>query len=443
MIVYEAVSLSTGGDSNERVSDTEAVGDSGSDTSAVRASEALDWEALTAYLRDALPREASFERRYGRPFPVDAPVVTQFPGGHSNLTYLLRFGDVELVVRRPPLGPVPARAHDMAREFRWLAALHPLFPLAPLPLLLCEDTSVVGSTFYVMERRHGLVIRHDEPPTVAGRPEVRRAIGNGLVDALAALHRVDVGSGSRTQPEKGPRSKTSRPGEGPRSKPSRPGEGPRSEPSRPGEGPRSEEAPRSELSALGKPDGFVERQVRGWTARWEGARTTHIPEMEALATWLLANLPPAPSRPSVVHGDFKLDNVMLDMADPTRLVAVLDWEMCALGDPLVDLGIFLGYWVHSAGTGGRDALSIVTDRPGWPSRQAIIERYAEQSGVDLPDLRFYETFAVFKLAVVIQQIYVRYVRGQTDDLRFAGLGDRVTRLAIRAAERAEGDKGRD
>jgi aminoglycoside phosphotransferase (APT) family kinase protein len=392
MIVYEAVSFSAGGDSNERVSDTEVVGDSRGDTSAVRASEALDWEALSAYLREALPREASFERRYGRLPLVDAPVVTQFPGGHSNLTYLVRFGDVELVVRRPPLGPVPARAHDMAREFRWLAALHPLFPLAPLPLLLCEDPSVVGSTFYVMERRHGLVIRHDEPPTVAGRPEVRRAIGDALVDALAALHRVEA----RTGP----------------------------------------------LAALGKPDGFVERQVRGWTTRWEAARTTHIPEMATLATWLLANLPPPPSRPSVVHGDFKLDNVMLDTADPTRLVAVLDWEMCALGDPLVDLGVFLGYWVPSAGTGGRDALSIVTDRPGWPSRQAVIDRYGEQSGADLPDLRFYETFAVFKLAVVIQQIYVRYVRGQTDDLRFAGLGDRVTRLAIRAAELAEGDRRR-
>ena len=410
MIVYEAVPFSAGGNSDERAADLDAAA-AADDTRAVRASEALDWPALSAYLRDALPRQASFERRYGRPPLSGAPKVTQFPGGHSNLTYLVRFGEVELVVRRPPLGPVPARAHDMAREFRWLAALHPLFPLVPLPVLLCEDASVVGSTFYVMERRHGLVIRHDEPPSVAGRPEVRRAIGEALVDALAALHRVEVGTGSLT----------------------RPAQGPRSEPSRPGEGPRSD------LTALGKPDGFVERQVRGWTARWEGARTTYLAEMENVASWLLANLPPPPSRPSVVHGDFKLDNVMLDTADPTRLVAVLDWEMCALGDPLVDLGIFLGYWVPSAAAGSQDALSTVTDRPGWPSRLAIVERYADLSGADVSHLRFYETFAVFKLAVVIQQIYVRYVRGQTDDARFAGLGDRVARLAVRAAGLAEGD----
>ena len=402
MIVYEAVPFSAGGDSDERVADTEAVVSSTDDTGPVRPGEALDWSALSGYLRTALPRVASFERRYGRPPLSGTPTVTQFPGGHSNLTYLVRFGDVELIVRRPPLGPVPARAHDMAREFRWLAALNPLFPLAPLPLLLCEDPAVVGSIFYVMERRRGVVIRHEEPPSVAGRPEVRRAIGEALVDALAALHRVDVGTGSLT---------------------------------RPGEGPRSD------LAALGRPEGFVERQVRGWTTRWEGAQTTHVPEMETLATWLLANLPPPPPSPSVVHGDFKLDNVMLDAADPTRLVAVLDWEMCALGDPLIDLGIFLGYWVPSAGTGGRDALSIVSDRPGWPSRQAIVERYAEQTGADVRDLRFYETFAVFKLAVVIQQIYVRYVRGQTDDVRFAGLGDRVVRLAARAAALAAGESG--
>jgi len=401
MIVYEAVPFSAGGDSNERVDHTEAVGNSTNstnstnDTSAVRASETLDWAALSVYLRDALPREGSFERRYGRQRLADDPVVTQFPGGHSNLTYLVRFGDVEVVVRRPPLGPVPARAHDMAREFRWLSALNPLFPLAPLPLLLCEDASVVGSIFYVMERRHGLVIRHDEPPTVAGRPEVRRSIGEALVDSLAALHRVDVGTGP--------------------------------------------------LAELGKPEGFVERQVRGWTTRWEGARTTEIPEMETLSDWLLANLPPPAPRPSVVHGDFKLDNVMLDAADPSHLVAVLDWEMCALGDPLIDLGIFLGYWVPATGPGGpggHDALSSVTDRPGWPSRQAIIDRYAARSGADVGDVRFYETFAVFKLAVVIQQIYVRYVRGQTDDVRFAGLGDRVVRLALRGAALAGDDARR-
>ncbi len=356
------------------------------DTRAVRESEALDWPALTAYLRTALPRQPAFAAHH-RPGTLDGDlVVEQFGGGHSNLTYLLRFGSVGLVLRRPPLGPVPPRAHDMGREFRWLSAVHPLFPPAPTPLLLCEDTSIVGSVFYVMERREGVIIRHDEPPAVAGHEDVRGAISRSVVDALAALHAVDAAT--------------------------------------------------PVLASLGKPAGFVARQVRGWSDRWASARTEDLPAMAATAAWLASHLPPDPARPTVVHGDFKLDNVMLDRDDPTRVVAVLDWEMCALGDPLVDLGILLGYWLapsSGAPDGGHDALSTVTDRPGWWHRQAILDRYAAQTGLDLSGIGYYETFALFKLAVVLQQIYVRYVRGQTDDPRFAGLGGRVRRLAERAA----------
>lgn len=357
------------------------------DTRAVRTSEALDWPALTAYLRDRLPLQPAFRERFAAGTLNEPLEVEQFGGGHSNLTYLLRFGSVGLVLRRPPIGPVPPRAHDMAREYRWLAALHPLFPLAPEPFLLCEDTAVIGSVFYVMERRRGVVIRHEEPPGVAGRPHVRQGISEALVDTLATLHDVDV----RTSP----------------------------------------------LSTLGKPSGFVSRQVQGWTERWVRARTTDVPELEAAASWLAEHVPPDPGRPGVVHGDFKLDNVLLDTSDPTRVVGVLDWEMCALGDPLVDVGIFLGYWLARPGeraAGSPDALSTVTDRPGWLSREALLERYATKSGRDLTGIGFYEAFAVFKLAVVLQQIYVRYVRGQTDDPRFAGLGDRVVRLGRRAVD---------
>jgi aminoglycoside phosphotransferase (APT) family kinase protein len=189
------------------------------------------------------------------------------------------------------------------------------------------------------------------------------------------------------------------------------------------------DATRPPLSGLGKPAGFVGRQVRGWTERWQRSKTTEIPEMDRLASLLAERVPPDPVEPSVVHGDFKLDNVLLDPLDPGRVEAVFDWEMCALGDPLVDLGILLAYWSPTAPPGQQDALTTVTSRPGYLTRGEIIDRYAKRSGRNLSTIRFYETFALFKIAVVIQQIYFRYVRGQTDDQRFANFGARVAYLA--------------
>jgi aminoglycoside phosphotransferase (APT) family kinase protein len=346
------------------------------DAREVRPTEQLDWTALAAHLRchlsgrdiEGLDLSARME-------------VSQFAGGHSNLTYLVRLGNAEIVIRRPPLGPIPPRAHDMAREFRWLAALHPVFPLAPRPYLLCEDPAVIGSVFYAMERRRGIVVRHDEPPGLAGAPGQRRRISEALVDTLVDLHAVSI------------------------------------------------EAP--PLSELGKPEGFVLRQVRGWTERWEHAKTADVAEMNGLARWLAEHLPPEPKRPSIVHGDFKLDNVLLDPHDYARVIAVFDWEMSALGDPLIDLGILLTYW--TAPPGQDDALTTVTDRPGWFTPERIVARYAERSGRNLSNLRFYRIFALFKIAVVIQQIFCRYTRGQTDDPRFASFAGRVTHLARTAA----------
>ena len=346
------------------------------DTRPVRDPEQLDWPRMERWLREQLPASHIEGLDFTRPMQVE-----QFPGGHSNLTYLIRFGAVELVVRRPPLGPVAPTAHDMAREFRWLSAVHPVFPLAPRAYALCEDPAIVGSVFYVMERRRGVVVRHDEPPELQ-HPAMRRAVGGALVDALANLHRIDIAHAG--------------------------------------------------LAHLGKPLGFVERQVRGWTERWHRSKTAALPEMEALASWLAANLPPNPERPSVVHGDFKLDNLMLSADALDEIVAVFDWEMSALGDPLVDLGILLAYWTPTAPPSLHDALASVTSRPGWFTRDELIERYQARSGHDLTALRYFEVFALFKIAVVVQQIYYRFVVGQTDDPRFAAFGDRVTYLARHA-----------
>jgi aminoglycoside phosphotransferase (APT) family kinase protein len=352
------------------------------ETQDIRTGEDIDREALTRYLRWHAAELTSIK---GLDLERD-PEITQFPGGHSNLTYLVRAGGAELVVRRPPLGPVPPKAHDMAREYRWLAAIHPVFPLAPRPYLLCDDPSVLGAVFYVMERRRGIVVRHEEPMLLADHPERRRLVSEALIDTLAALHSVDVS--------------------------------------------------RPPLVDMGKPAGFVARQIQGWTERWRGSRLADVPEMDHLASWLASRVPADPEVPAVVHGDFKLDNVLLDPLNIGRPVAVFDWEMSALGDPLVDLGILLAYWAPTAPPAQRDALTTVTTRPGYLTKPELIERYAQKSGRDVSQVSFYETFALFKIAVVIQQIFYRYVKGQTKDTRFATFGERVTYLARQAVETA-------
>jgi aminoglycoside phosphotransferase (APT) family kinase protein len=349
------------------------------DTRDVR--EPLDWPRLEAYLREHLAGVTLAGLDVSRPMAIE-----QFAGGHSNLTYLVRFGGCELVLRRPPFGPIPPTAHDMAREHRWLDALHAMFPLAPRPYHFCTDPSVIGATFYLMERRDGVVVRSVEPPGLANRPDVRRGVSEALVDAMADLHAIDVSGGG--------------------------------------------------LSSLGKPSGFVERQVRGWTERWNKSKMAELPEMEMLAKWLVERLPRDPDRPTVVHGDFKLDNVMLERSNLSRLVAVFDWEMCALGDPLIDVGILLAYWTRNEPP-DPDTLLSVTDRPGWFTRDEIVERYTARSGRNLSGIRFYEIFALFKIAVVIQQIFSRFARGQTDDPRFGRFDQRVTHLARQAAALAE------
>lgn len=354
------------------------------DAAPVRPGEELNWEALADYLRTRLP--AALHGDDGEALDADAPFeVAQFPGGHSNLTYLINFGGREFVLRRPPFGPVAPTAHDMPREYRLLAAIHPVFPLAPRPYLLCEDLDVIGAPFYIMERRQGLVVRRDIPPEIGDDPGMRRRVSEGLIDTLADLHAVDIECHG--------------------------------------------------LVSIGKPAGFVERQVTGWAKRWERSRTSDLPGIEQTIKWLIERLPPNAARPTLVHNDYKLDNVMLDPRDPTRVIAILDWEMCTVGDPLVDLGLLLCYWPQADDSEARrEAISGVTALPGWLTRAGMTERYAERTGMDLTGIDYYEVFALFKLAVVLQQIYYRYYVGQTRDERFADFDKRVAGLAHAARD---------
>lgn len=344
------------------------------DTAAIRAGEELDLARLGEYLRVHLPEgRGDLE-------------LEQFPGGHSNLTYLLRIAGEEYVLRRAPLGPVAPKAHDMAREFRVLAAVHPHFPAAPKPFLLCEDASVIGAVFYLMERRRGVVLRSEIPAEWAAMPEFPQRASRAFLDCLITLHSVDI--------------------------------------------------VRHGLDQLGKPSGFVERQVRGWSERWYRARTEDSPRMDRVIEYLRANLP-AEGPPALVHNDFKLDNVMLAADDPGRVEAVLDWEMTTVGDPLVDLGLTLCYWDPPDADVREGPVPCLTRGPGWFTRGQIVEHYEARTGRDLRALRYHEILGIFKLAVIIQQIYQRWFNKQTNDERFATFDRRVRSLIDGAYERVE------
>ncbi len=360
------------------------------DSTTVRAGEELDWAALDSYLRAQLP-SAEID-------PSAAIEIEQFPGGHSNLTYLVRYGEREFVLRRPPVGPVAPTAHDMPREFKLLSVINPHFPLAPQPVLLCEDKSIIGVPFYLMERRRGFIVHFSLPPQIGDDLELRRQLSESVVDTLVALHAVDIQT--------------------------------------------------TGIDRIGKPAGFVARQVHGWAERWQRSKTGELVEMDQVIRWLTERIPEETSgEATIVHNDFKLDNLMLAETDPSRIVAVLDWEMCTVGDPLVDVGLLLTYWTMSAGSAGsgggkssdqNSSLRAITNGPGWLAREEIIERYQEKTGRDLSRIVFYETFARFKVAVVIQQIYFRYVQGQTRDERFRNLDGLVRELATEARELATG-----
>ena len=312
--------------------------------------------------------------------------VLQFPGGHANLTYLARFGEKELVLRRPPLGPVAPRSHDMAREYRVLSKLADRFPPAPHAYLLCEDPEIMGAIFIVMERRKGSVVRFSIPPELDRHPDARRRMSYALIDVMADFHDIDY--------------------------------------------------EKVGLQDLGKPEGFVERQVHGWQGRWDRAKDREIPLFDELYDWFVKTIPTSPQA-TLVHNDLKLDNVVLDPDNPDHVVAILDWDMTTLGEPLVDLGTLLCYWTQPDDPEARGATNSVTAQPGFPTRAEIAERYAQRRNVELKSISWYEAFGLWKTAVVLQQIYIRFVRGQTEDQRFGFMGDRIPLLIELAADVAK------
>jgi len=336
----------------------------------VRVDERFDATRLEPWLRESLPDTRG-------PFEL-----AQFGGGHANLTYLISFGVTEYVLRRPPLGPVAPSSHDMSREHRVLKDLWQVFPLAPRSYVLCEDESVIGAPFHVMERRHGIAIRTELPQGYDWTPELNARVGNMVIDVLATLHCVD--------------------------------------PAKAG------------LGELGRPEGFVERQLSGWSKRWEAAKHEDMPDMREIISWLERGLR-QDDRVSLLHNDYKLDNLLVGAVDPARPVAVLDWDMCTRGNSLVDLGYTLAFW----GEQGDDerwisAASMPTWNPGFPTRDEVIERYATATSFDCSYVHWYHVFGVFKIAVILQQIYIRFLRGQTQDERFAIFGTRVAGLIDKA-----------
>lgn len=340
------------------------------DTAPIRPEESFDEGRVAAFLRSALPDV----------FGNGDVAFDQFPGGAANLTYRATSIDgVEMVLRRAPLGEVAKGGHDMAREYAVLSRLWRAFPLAPRAFAFCEDASVMGKPFFVMERRHGHVVRDRWPESMGRDPNLQRNAAESLVEALADLHAVKPGS--------------------------------------------------VDLSDLGRPDGFVERQIDGWSRRWQAAATRPVPDMEA-ASRALAAEPPAPQRVAVIHNDYKLDNTMIN--DRGDLVAVFDWDMATLGDPLVDVGTLLAYWAQPDDPTylvfGANAVAIGDVMP----KDEVRHWYADRSGLDLAGVQFYEALALFRIAVIIEQIYARYLAGQTSDERFAAFEPLAPMLAAEA-----------
>lgn len=327
----------------------------------IRQGEELPVENLKKFLNEQVPNLQG------------EVTVSQFPSGYSNLTYMVTVGEQEFVLRRPPFGANIKSAHDMLREYNILKNIAPAFSKVPKPLIYSNDANVIGSEFYMMERVRGVILRQKPPEDIALTPALMAGIAQGTIDTLAELHRIDIHQYN--------------------------------------------------LNTLGKPEGYAKRQVEGWTTRYKNAATDEVPAMTKTATWLLANIPD--DKPAtLIHNDFKYDNVVLNPENLTEIIAVLDWEMATIGDPLMDLGTTLGYWIEESNAEILKNFSLTAFK-GNPTRQQVLEQYAQKTNRNLDELSkdivFYYAFGCFKIAVIVQQIYARYKKGFTQDKRFANL----------------------
>ena len=333
----------------------------------IRSGEELDIASLREYLKNILGNQAKHL------------VIRQFPGGFSNLTYLLSVKDQAWVLRRPPFGSKVKSAHDMSREFRILSALQGSFAHAPAPILFCDDHSVIGCDFYLMSYIQGIVVRRNYPVGLHLTPDQIRQQFLNFFDVLHELHQVDL--------------------------------------------------TKAGLSDFGKPEGYIQRQVEGWANRWRDAITPDTANMEEVISWLHENMPDASTEPTIIHNDYKLDNVIFSLHDPLKVTGVLDWEMATVGDPLMDLGCSLAYWVQQSDPMWfRDYRTEPSDVPGAPTRSEILERVREKTGQEIGNFQFYFCFGQFRLAVIGQQIYYRYFHGYTADQRFKIMVDKTHAL---------------
>jgi len=342
----------------------------------VRPDEQFDEAAVAKFVRQHLP---------GATGPMS---VTQFSGGHANLTYLLSFGresPTEYVLRRPPLGPVAPGAHDMSREHQVLSRLWKEFDLAPRSFALCEDKSLIGAPFFLMERKAGVVVRKKIPAIFGGGddPATNRKLSEMVIDTLVQFHGV--------KPDQ------------------------------------------ADLGDLGRPVGFLERQIHGWSQRWDASKLDDIPLVDELRQWLRDKLPTS-DRTTLVHNDWRLDNMAVAADDPSRCVAVYDWDMCTQGDPLADLGTLLSVW-YDEDEAPASLNPMPTMAEGFITRRQAAERYSSLMNIDTGEVDYYIVFGSFKMAVVLQQIFIRWHRGQTQDERFAAMGEGAMSLFSLAADR--------